>query len=94
MIRWKDHSSCDSWISENEVDKYAALAECWSVGWLIKETEEAYVINAAFGENGSYGGIQTIGKGAPIEVRVLKKAGKACRKKKPAAVPAPAGKGS
>lgn len=75
IIKWMDHSSCDTWISENDMEKYASLAECWSIGWLIKETEEAYVINAAFGDEGTpFGAIQTIGKGIGVEVKYVGKA--------------------
>jgi len=50
IVKWKDHCAEGGWAS---VEKFHVASECYSVGWLYKEDDEAITLVANYSPNGS-----------------------------------------
>lgn len=49
QIKWVDSARCDGWQFFEDVE--ANNVECESVGYLVKETEQGFVISSTIGIN-------------------------------------------
>ena len=66
LVTWKDHASSDDWLTPEEAGRLVALATVWTVGWLYKETEEAYWLSGTISEDHTFCGVITIAKGTVV----------------------------
>jgi hypothetical protein len=70
IIEWDDHTSNDAWLDAEGVKK-EGLAVITSIGWLVREDKDKYVIAGGIEKDtASYTNVQTIGKGMVKRIRV------------------------
>lgn len=70
IVTWKDHTSCDHWLDVHEAEENAVLDTVVSVGWLLKETDEVYVLIGGQSDE-AVTNMQTIAKGTVIKKEVI-----------------------
>jgi hypothetical protein len=53
LIEWLDHTSNDSWLDNENIKNEAGGAKIISVGWLVHEDKNSYVISGGMDANGA-----------------------------------------
>jgi hypothetical protein len=73
FIEWLDHTSHDEWIyTEEKLEEHTGLSRIFTVGWLVKEKKDAYVVASTLSvEDDAPGMIMSIGKGTVVRKIVL-----------------------
>jgi hypothetical protein len=73
FIEWMDHTSHDEWIyTAEKLEEHTGLSRIFSVGWLVKEKKDAFIIASTLSvEDDAPGMIMSIGKGTVVRKIVL-----------------------
>ncbi len=52
-IRWYDASDCEGWNFADQIEETCSLAECQTVGYIVKETTDYITITSTIAFNGA-----------------------------------------